>query len=87
MKSVEEIIFRLHNNLMEKQGIHEVSSREIEIRPKNGINSETIVELILDIEDELDIELDNYLAMIRECKTIGLFIDIVEKAYKEAHGK
>ena len=61
---------------MEKQGVHEVSSGEIEIRPK-----------ILDIEDELDIELDNYLAMIRECKTMGLFIDIVEKAYKKVHGE
>lgn len=34
IKSVEEVIFRLHKNLMEKQGIHEVSSREIGIRPK-----------------------------------------------------
>lgn len=35
----------------------------------------------------MDFELDIYLAMIRECKTMDLFIDIVEKTYKKVHGE
>lgn len=83
MKSIKEVVFKLHNDLMKEKGIDKESALELEIRPRNGITSETIVTLLLDIEEELGVELDDYLALIRECKTIGEFIQIIEKVCKE----
>lgn len=82
MELIKEIVLRLHTELMQGRGIERISSPELEIRPRNGITSESIVTLLLDIEDELDIELDDYLMEIRVCKTIGDFIGIIETAYK-----
>lgn len=83
MRDVKEVVFDTHNNLMKQRGIDKVSSLEMEIRPRNGITSETIVTLLLDIEEELGIELDEYLPQIRVCKTIGDFIEIVKMAYEK----
>lgn len=83
MVNIQGIVIRLHNELLKEREIDKESSLEMEMRPRNGITSESIVSLLLDIEDELDIELDDYLAQIRECKTIGLLIDIVIEAYEK----
>ncbi len=84
MEKIRETILRLHTEVMHKQGIEKESTPELEIRPRNGITSESIVTILLGIEDELSIELDNYLARIRECKTIGELVDIVTEAYKNS---
>lgn len=85
MDKVKEAVLRLHTGLMHERGIEKESSPELEIRPKNGITSESIVVFILDLEDELDIELDEYLPQIRRAKIIENFIGIVEEAYREQH--
>lgn len=85
MVYIEEVVIRLHNEIMREREIDKESSLEMEMRPRNGITSESIVSLLLDIEDELGIELDDYLAQIRKCKTIGLLIDIVKDAYEKQH--
>lgn len=85
MDKVKEAVLRLHTGLMHERGIDRESSPELGIRPKNGITSESIVVFILDLEDELDIELDEYLLQIRKAKTIESFIGIVEDAYREQH--
>lgn len=59
----------------------------MEIRPKNGITSESIVIFILDLEEELGIELDDYLSQIRKAKTIQALIDIVRKAYEDSNNE
>lgn len=83
MDKVKDVVLKMHTKLMKERNIDRVSSPELEIRPRNGITSESIVMLILDIEDALDIELDGSLAEIRVCKTIGDFIQIVEKVYEK----
>ena len=83
MENVKEIVLSLHTKLMHQQGISHQSTEELEIRPRNGITSSTIVSFLLDLEDELDIQLDKYLPEIRVCKTIGAFIKIIEKACSE----
>ena len=72
-----------HNRILKERNFDKTSSLDMEIRPRNGITSETIVTMLLDIEDELGIELDEYLPEIRKCKTIGLLVEIVEKACKD----
>lgn len=85
MDNIKEVVLRLHTELMRERGIDKESSPELEIRPMNGITSESIVIYILNLEEELDIELDEYLPQIRKAKTIEIFIGIVEEAYREQH--
>lgn len=82
-EKVVQCVLGAHNRILEAKHYDLKSSLELEIRPKNGIDSESIVSLLLDIEDELGIELDEYLPEIRKCKTIGHFVEIVEKACKD----
>lgn len=83
MKDVQEVVLRLHTELMHSRGIDKVSSPDLEIRPRNGITSESIVFLLLNIEEELGIELDDYLAKIRVSKTIEALIDVVRQACED----
>ncbi|MBS5620724.1 hypothetical protein [Eubacterium sp.] len=82
MIDVEKVVFRIHNNIMKERGIDKESNCEMELRPKNGITSESIVIFLLELEDELGIEFDDYLPKIRGCKTIGLLIEIIREAYE-----
>ncbi|MBP3450150.1 MAG: hypothetical protein J6K22_06805 [Spirochaetaceae bacterium] len=86
MENIEETVLNLHTKLMYEQGIKQQSSPELELRPRNGITSSTIVSLILDIEDVLNIQLDNYIYEIRKCKTISDFILIIETAFSDFRG-
>lgn len=85
MEIIEKTVLDIHTKIMNQRGIDRVSSGDLEIRPRNGITSESIVTFILELEEALDIELDEYLPEIRKCKTISLFIDIVKKAYNKQH--
>ena len=66
MKNIQEVVLRIHTEIMHQKGINQKSTPDMEIRPKNGITSESIVIFILDLEEELGIELDDYLSQIRK---------------------
>ncbi|MBO4864004.1 MAG: hypothetical protein J5517_06545 [Eubacterium sp.] len=80
---ITQCVLGAHNRILAEKHIEKESSIDMEIRPRNGITSESIVTLLLDIEDELDIDLDEYLPEIRKCRTIGQLIEIVEMACKK----
>lgn len=52
---------------------------DIETTRENGINSLSIVSLILDIEDVFEINLDDSLKEIRSAKTLQEIADIVNR--------
>lgn len=52
------------------------------ISRENGIDSLGMVTLVIDIEERLDIDLDEYLSEIRRVKMISELIEIVTKAVK-----
>lgn len=81
MDNVDEVVFKVHNDLMKSKGIDKQSAYDMEIRPRNGIDSLGIVTMIMDMEEKLGIELDDYLMRIRKSKTIGELITIVKEAY------
>ena len=87
MKNIQEVVLRIHTEIMHQKGINQKSTQDMEIRPKNGITSESIVIFILDLEEELGIELDDYLSQIRKAKTIQALIDIVRKAYEDSNNE
>lgn len=60
MKNIQEVVLRIHTEIMHQKGINQKSTPDMEIRPKNGITSESIVIFILDLEEELGIEFDDY---------------------------
>ncbi|KYH33959.1 acyl carrier protein [Clostridium tepidiprofundi DSM 19306] len=80
MSKVSETVFKCHTKLMKERGIERESCAELEVRRANGIDSLGIVNLILDIEEELNIDMDEYLPSIRKCKTIGEIVNIIENA-------
>lgn len=84
MKNIQEVVLRIHTEIMHQKGINQKSTPDMEIRPKNGITSESIVIFILDLEEELGIELDDYLPQIRKAKTMRTLIDIVNKACEDS---
>ena len=84
MKNIQEVVLRIHTEIMHQKGINQESTPDMEIRPKNGITSESIVIFILDLEEELDIELDDYHPQIRKAKTMRTLIDIVNKACEDS---
>ena len=55
MKNIQEVVLRIHTEIMHQKGINQKSTPDMEIRPKNGITSESIVIFILDLEEELDL--------------------------------
>lgn len=85
MKNIQEVALRIHTEIMHQKGINQESTVDMEIRPKNGITSETIVFFILELEEELGIQLDNYLPQIRKAKTIQELINIVSKACEDSN--
>lgn len=43
MKNIQEVVLRIHTEIMHQKGINQKSTPDMEIRPKNGITSESIV--------------------------------------------
>lgn len=79
MKNIKEIVLKCHNELMEERGLKKDSDISLTMTRENGIDSLGIVTLILELEEELDIELDSYIAEIRNSKTLSELIDIIRK--------
>ena len=52
MKNIQEVVLRIHTEIMHQKGINQKSTPDMEIRPKNGITSEKIFIFILDLEEE-----------------------------------
>ncbi len=77
MDQVEAAVLKIHTELMGSKAIDRESSRDLEVKGSNGIDSLGIVSMILGIEEELDVDLDDCLAHIRKCRTIGDIIDVV----------
>lgn len=84
MDEIEKTVLDLHTELMKSRGIERESSPDLEIRPRNGITSESIVTFLIDIEEKLNCTLDDYLPQIRQCKTMATFIDVVKEAVSKS---
>ena len=78
MEKIKDAVIRCHNQILKECKINKQSSIEMPCTRDNGISSLGIVNLILLLEEELDINLDNYLMSIRECKTIGDIVKVIE---------
>lgn len=78
MSKVEEVVLKCHNKLMESKGIDVKSSVDLEVRRRYGIDSLGIVTMIMEIEEMLEVELDDRLADIRKCRTIGEIVNVIE---------
>ncbi len=80
MKNVKDVVLQCHNALLKEKGINKISSPDMDMTRENGIDSLGIVSLVLEIEEELGVELDSVLAMIRKSKKIAEFIEVIENA-------
>lgn len=78
---VNDAIIKNFQQILDESGIEAVITEETELNRDMGIDSLGIVNLILSIEEDLEIELDDYLAEIRNAHTVRELSEIVEKAY------
>lgn len=81
---VEQSVKKNTQKILNKFVPNTVVSYETELINYNGFDSLGIVKMIVEIEDDLNIELDDYLVDIRNAKTVGSLIKIIDEAYSEA---
>lgn len=77
---VNDAIIKNFQQILDESGIEAVITEETELNRDMGIDSLGIVNLILSIEEDLEIELDDYLAEIRNAHTVKELSAIIEKA-------
>ena len=78
MIKIEEVVLSCHNKLLKELKIEKKSSLDMEFSRENGISSLGIVSLIILLEEELKIDLDDYLMPIRECKTLADLVEVLK---------
>lgn len=78
-KAIDAIIENLHQ-ILNESGIDADITEETELSRDMGVDSLGIVNLILGIEEDLEIDLDDYLAEIRKAHTVRELSVIIEKA-------
>lgn len=83
MNNIVTTIIRIIQNLSDNDGEKIVVSEETKLSRDNGFDSLGIVTLIVNIEDDLSIELDDYLLDIRKDISVSDLIEIVSRAYNE----
>lgn len=77
MNRTDKEVLKAYNKVCRNQ--NEKKTLDIETTRENGINSLSIVSLILDIEDVFEINLDDSLKEIRSAKTLQEIADIVNR--------
>ena len=77
---VNDAIIKNFQQILDESGIEAVITEETELNRDMGIDSLGIVNLILSIEEDLEIELDDYLAEIRNAHTVKELSALIEKA-------
>lgn len=78
---IKECVIKLCQNVADEQNIEIVINENTKISRDNGIDSLGIVSLVFDIEEELNIELEDYLTKIRKCKNVCELIKVIEEAF------
>lgn len=79
-KKVIDAIIENFQQILNESGIDADITEETELSRDMGIDSLGIVNLILGIEEDLEIDLDDYLAEIRKAHTVKELSVIIEKA-------
>lgn len=79
-QNVVDVIIKNFRQVTEETGIDVLINEETVLNRDAGIDSLGIVNLILGIEEDLEIELDDYLADIRNAHTVRELAEIIEKS-------
>lgn len=80
---VIDVVIKNFRQILDKFGVATAITEETELNRDMGIDSLGIVNLIVGIEEDLKIELDDYLAEIRNAHSVKELSVIIEKAYEK----
>ena len=80
---VIDVVIKNFRQILDEFGVAVAITDETELNRDMGIDSLGIVNLIVGIEEDLEIELDDYLAEIRNAHSVKELSVIIEKAYKK----
>lgn len=75
-----EVVVKNFQQIVDESNIEIVVNEETELNRNFGIDSLGIVTLILGIEEDLGVNLDDYLADIRNARNVEDLVEIIEKA-------
>jgi len=78
MKKINEVVQKCHQEILDDAGIDVISNLDMKMSRENGIDSLGMVTLILSVEEELGIELDQFLSEIRNANYLKDFVDIIK---------
>lgn len=78
---IEEIVLAGYKQVIEENNMCVEASIKNTVTREMGLNSSSIVEFIMFVEEKLDINLDSVLKEIRNCKIVEDIVDVVEKEF------
>jgi len=81
--NIKEVVLDSYKTVLENSDLQVEAKLETEITRENGFDSLGFVSLIMEIEERISVDLDEALAKIRESKTLGQIVNIVENMYME----
>lgn len=68
--NIKEKVLECCEMIIAESDVNVVVTEELELTRESGIDSLGLVSLVLELEDALEIDLDEYLLEVRNCKTI-----------------
>ena len=80
---VIDVVIKNFRQILDEFGVTTAITEETQLNRDMGIDSLGIVNLIVGIEEDLKIELDDYLAEIRNAHSVKELSVIIEKAYEK----
>lgn len=85
MINVENVVIEVVDRLLKEAGKQVNVNGDLRFLRENGIDSLMLISMILEIEESLEIDLDEYLAELRKSRHLIDFIEVVKSCYKTQH--
>ncbi len=87
MDELTEAVLQCCTTVRKENGIAEEPDLSTQLTRENGIDSMGIVNLVIELEEALEIDLDQYLARIRGSRTVSELISVIREAAEKENGK
>ena len=81
--SIYDIVAKNVNQIFDEENISVIVTYETKLDRTSGIDSLNLLKLTLRIEEDLGINLDDYLNLIHSAGTVSELVSVIEKAIED----
>ena len=81
--SIYDIVAKNVNQIFDEENISVIVTYETKLDRTSGIDSLDLLKLTLRIEEDLGINLDDYLNLIHSAGTVSELVSVIEKAIED----